>query len=116
LIDIGEASCLALSILLNEKGIDNIIAIDERTTRVLFEKPNNLKKLLEEKLHASVIIKDMPSNIGSFKFIRTSELIYVAYKKGLAKIDREMLDAMLYGAKFKGCAVSSDEIKDIEGI
>ena len=114
LIDLGEASCIALSSILNEKKIKNIIAIDERTTRMFFEKPENLKRLLEQKLHANVTIKYLPNNIGHFKFIRSSELVYVAYKKGISNIDKEMFDAMLYSAKFKGCAISSDEIREIE--
>ena len=116
LIDLGEASCIALSSILTEKRIENIIAIDERTTRMLFEKPENLKKLLDEKLHMNVTIKSMPNIFGNFRFIRSSELVYVAYKKGISKIDKEMLDAMLYGTKFKGCAISSDEIREIERI
>src|SRR3989344_1737204 len=44
IISDGEASCLALSLELSKKGIENIIAIDERTTRILSEKPENLKK------------------------------------------------------------------------
>lgn len=43
IIDKGEAACLALSKILVGKGIDNVIAVDERTTRVLVEKPEDLK-------------------------------------------------------------------------
>ena len=114
LIDVGEASCLALSEILHEKGVSNVIAIDERTTRMLFEKPDNLKNLLEEKLHANITAKKLNIQNG-FKFIRSTELIYVGFKKGLVKNrSKDMLDAMLYGAKFRGCAVSDDEIKEIE--
>src|SRR3989338_4865044 len=42
LIDLGEASCLALSKILTDKGIKNLICVDERTTRMLCEKPENL--------------------------------------------------------------------------
>ena len=45
IIDLGEASCIALSKLINEKNIENVLAIDERTTRVLIEKPENLQKI-----------------------------------------------------------------------
>jgi len=113
LIDMGEASCLALSAILNKKGIKNIIAIDERTTRMFFEKPENLKKLLEVKLHINITLSPSTKQ-NNFKFIRSSELIYVAYKKGISNINKEMLDAMLYSAKYKGSAVSSNEIKEIE--
>jgi len=49
LIELGEASALAISKMLNEKKIKNVIAIDERTTRSLSETPNELKKYLERK-------------------------------------------------------------------
>ena len=115
IIDDGEATCLALSAILLEKGIKNVIAIDERTTRMLCEKPENLKDLLEKKLHAKIEIKSLNKEFSSFKFIRSSELVYVAFKKGLVKNkSKEMLDAMLYGVKFKGCAISGDEIREIK--
>ena len=116
LIDLGEASILALNSLLNKKGMQTVIAIDERTTRMLIEKPENLHKLMEEKLGAKINIKSISHpSLKNVSFIRSSELIYVAYRKGLVK-DKEMLDAMLYGAKFKGCSISFDEIKEIESM
>src|SRR3989338_4661541 len=69
LIQIGEASCLALSKLFDEKKINHVLCIDERTTRLLVEKPENLK---------------------------------------------EFLDALLYALKFKGCAISNEEIEEIK--
>ena len=56
LIQFGEASCLVLSRLLDEKKIENVIAVDERTTRMLGEKPENLEKLLRKKLHIKVTL------------------------------------------------------------
>jgi len=115
IIDKGEASCLALSKLLEKKGIKNVIAIDERSTRMICEKPENLKLLLERKLHTSIEIKNKLNECKNIKFIRSSELIYVAHKKGLIhNKTKDMLDALLYGVKFKGCAVSSEEIRELE--
>ncbi|MFA5019866.1 MAG: hypothetical protein WC533_02090 [Candidatus Pacearchaeota archaeon] len=114
IIDRGECSCLALSEMLSEKGIENVICIDERTTRMMCEKPKNLQLLLTEKLHTPI---NMLANFGEckFSFIRSSELVYVAFKKGLIKDkSKEMLDAMLYSVKFKGCAISNEEIREIE--
>jgi len=54
LIHIGEASCIALSLLASKKGIENVMAVDERTTRMLYEKPENLKKLLGRKLRVGL--------------------------------------------------------------
>ncbi len=115
IIDLGEASCLALSKMLNQKKIKNIIAVDERTTRVLGEKPENLRKLFERKLH--IPVKARKDNFGFFKgmrFIRSAELIYVAYKKGLVNVQNgNLLEALLYAMKSKGCSISADEIKEI---
>lgn len=112
----AEMSCLALSTILSQKGIKNIIAVDERTTRIMSEKPEALEDIISKKIHQRV--KMSPSNIfgsSSFKFIRSSELVYVAYKKGILKLKgREALEAALYATKFKGAAISWDEIKEIK--
>ena len=115
IIHFGEAASLSLSRILTKKGIDNVIAIDERTTRVLVEKPENLKKLLGKKLHTQINSrKEHYKFFEGFKIIRSPELAYVAYKKGLVKInDKMLLDALLYAMKFKGAAISGDEIREI---
>ena len=63
LIEIGEASCLALSNILSEKGIKNVIAIDERTTRSIVEGPQSLKKFLEQKLHTKLTFNEEKQKI-----------------------------------------------------
>jgi len=117
LISSGETSCLALSRILYEKKIKNIIAVDERTTRMLGEKPENLENLLRKKLHTDVRFNEGNfKSFEGFKFIRSSELVYVMYKKGIIKLKDSgiVLDALLYGVKYKGCAISDDEIKEIK--
>ncbi len=116
LIDKGESSCLALSEILNEKNIKNLIVIDERTTRMLCENPENLHKLLETKLHTKIKIKkEKFPYFSKFKFIRSCELIYIAYKKKLIELKgKEVLDALLYAVKYKGCSVSKREIEEIK--
>ena len=116
IIDSGEASCLAVSKMLNEKGYETVIAVDERTTRMLGEKPENLAELLEKRLHVKIIPnKNNYSAFKGLKFIRSAELAYVAYKKGLIDLKNgDVLDALLYAMKFKGCAISGDEIREIE--
>ncbi|PIN94891.1 hypothetical protein COU53_01910 [Candidatus Pacearchaeota archaeon CG10_big_fil_rev_8_21_14_0_10_30_48] len=115
IIDLGEASIMALSKLLRNKKIANLIAMDERTTRMLCEKPQNLERLLSKKLHMKVI-QQKQGNRDFYRgdFIRSTELIFVAYKKGILPKNKDLLDAMLYAAKFKGAAISSDEIKIME--
>ena len=116
LLDMGECSCLALSRILTEKKIKNILVVDERTTRMLVEKPENLRSILEKKIHTQITIKK--ENLKFFKgfgIIRSAELVYVAYKKGLTKLKGNLvLDALLYAVKFKGSAISGDEIEQIK--
>lgn len=116
LIDSGESSCLALSKILNTKKIPNVIAVDERTIRMLCEKPENLKQLLQKKLKVNIRTnQENYSHFSNFKFIRSCELIYVAYKKKVVRWqNRDILDALLYGLKFKGCAISDEEINEIK--
>jgi len=116
LIHQGEASCLALSKLMNERKIKNVLAIDERTTRMLVEKPGNLKELLEKKLHAKIKLRESNfQQFKGFKIIRSTELMYLAYKNNLIRWEgKEILDALLYALKFKGCAISSEEIEEIK--
>lgn len=118
IMQLGEASCLALSRILYEKGIENIIVVDERTTRMLVEKPENLKDLLERKIHTKIVLvkKDF-QYFKEFKIIRSAELMYVAWKKNLLGIKKgEVLDALLYALKFKGCSISDEEINEIKRI
>lgn len=111
IIDDGEASCLALSLLAGEKGIDNVIAVDERTTRMIIENPENLRKLFEDKLRTRVDLKDDFSFLEGIKVIRSTELVYVAYKKNLVEMKNGILEALLYATKYKGCSISEQEIQ-----
>jgi len=116
LIDLGETSILVLSKILREREIKNLIVIDERTTRLLCEKPENLKKLLQKKLHVRVEIRNSKLQyFNGFKIIRSCELGYMIYKKGLTRIkSNKILDAILYALKFKGCSISGDEIRKMK--
>ena len=85
---------------------------------MLGEKPENLKKLMERRLHSKIITKkENYKFFKNFKFIRSTELIYVAYKKKLVRFKKgPVLDALLYALKFKGAAISGDEIREIKRI
>jgi predicted nucleic acid-binding protein len=116
IIQKGEASCLAFSMLC---GCENVIVVDERTTRLLTESPENLKKLMERKLHARVeMLGNNVKDFKNFKYIRSAELLYIAYKKDLLDLKKDalLLDALLYGVKFKGAAISSKEIETIKSL
>jgi alkylhydroperoxidase/carboxymuconolactone decarboxylase family protein YurZ len=116
IIDSGETACLVLSTMLSEKGIKNVISVDERTIRMLGEKPENLLDILKSKLHTQINSKkENYKFFTGFKFIRSSELIYLAYTKGLVKLKNGVvLDALLYALKFNGCSISDEEINEIK--
>jgi predicted nucleic acid-binding protein len=112
----GEAGCLALSALIK----DSVIVIDERTTRMICENPGNFRKLLEDKLHENVQFdKSKAQQFSQFKIIRSSELAYIALEKKLLEfpVPREKsIEAVLFALKLKGCAISRQEIEDIESL
>ena len=103
---------------MNQKKIQNVLAVDERTMRMLVERPDNLKKLFRKKLHADIISKkENYKRFQGFKIIRSAELVYVLYKKGLVNLkDGAVLDALLYAVKFKGCSISGREIEEIKNM
>lgn len=109
-------SCLALASLLKEKDIETMIAIDERTTRILSEKPENLEKVIGKKLHQDVSLEN--KNLAAFKdfkFLRSTELVYAAHKKDLLKVKGpKALEAVLFATKFKGSSISYDEINELK--
>jgi hypothetical protein len=108
----AEMSCLALSAVLTAKKIDNLIGVDERTTRILSEKPTNLERIMSKKLHTNVTLeKSSFEKFKEFRFIRSTELAYVAHKLGVLNVKGpKALEAVLYATKFKGSSVSYDEI------
>lgn len=113
LVHEGETSCLALYNLINAQN--KALVIDERTTRMLCESPKNLRKLFERKLDSKVeAIEANYSFFKNFKIIRSSELAFIAYKKGIIKLptkSKKAIEALLYAAKYKGCAISNHEIE-----
>ena len=116
LIHIGESSCFAFASLCN---CDNVIAIDERTARLLVENPENLRELMQRKLHTKIQMKKQNLKIlKNFKIIRSPELVYLAYKKSLFKFkeNKQLLDALLYAVKYKGASISRREIEEIESL
>lgn len=116
LIDRGEASCLALSEILARKEINNVISVDERTLRMLCENPENLRKLMEKKLHTGLDTKKQNyQEFSKFRIIRSAELVYIAHKNRLVKVGNGMLlDALLYAVKYKGCSISKGEIEKMK--
>ncbi len=113
----GEASCLALAKLLY--GNEILLASDERTARLVIENLENLRKLFEYKLHTVVDLKYLKGIPRNLKIIRSSELCMLAYKKGFIDLPADhskVIEAILYALKFKGCSISSEEIKKAKKI
>ena len=114
LLDRGECAALALSTILKRKNNEDApLVIDERTTRILCENPENLKKLMEKKLHTSIKANTSSYDLfKGFKIIRSTELAYMIHKKGLFKLDHpKAFEAIVYGLKFKGCSISEKEVQ-----
>lgn len=107
------------------------LVIDERTTRLLVEDADLLAAIFRKKLHTNVYVdrkklarfKDRVCNVN---VIRSSEMVVVAYELGLfdgyirnngfVESKKELLDALLWGVKLRGCSIGSNEIDEIIGI
>ncbi len=116
LLDKGECAVLALSVIMKKKFNKEIpIAIDERTTRMICERPENLRKLMEKKLHSKIIADTKSYSLfKGFKIIRSTELAYIIHKKNLFELKNpKAFEAVLYGLKFKGCSISEREVETL---
>lgn len=113
IVEKGECAALALSFLLNKT---NLVAVDERTTRMLCENPENIRKLLQKKLHTSITANRKNYEFFKrFKIIRSTELAYIAYKRGLVEIkDKKTIEALMYALKYHGCSISEEEIEEVK--
>lgn len=118
----GEIEALAAALTTKAEAI----VIDERTTRLLIENPKKEAMLLQTKLHTKIKInKDNMEKIMSItkdiQVIRSVELVCASFELGLLdrylppinNPRRNLLDAVLWGLKLNGCAVSGDEIDEM---
>ncbi|MFH1972186.1 MAG: hypothetical protein ABIJ18_01780 [archaeon] len=118
----GEAGAV---ILAKNLKADALI-VDERTTRVLLEDPKKLEKHLERKLHRDVILDTQ--NLKKFKelvkgiiALRSAELGVMAFEMGILDkyiskkrtTKKDLLDALLWAVKLRGCSISIEEINSI---
>lgn len=114
IVQIGEASCIAFANLCN---CEHLIVIDERVTRLITESPQNLKTIMERRIHRNISLNQ--KNLKEFKnlrYIRSTELVYLAYKNNLFnyKKDKALLGALMYSLKFSGTSISTNEIEEIK--
>lgn len=125
IVQTGEMETLAFAMLRNPDAI----VVDERITRLLVENPDNLKSLLERRLHTRIIVdknklKSFQEQVRHISLIRSIELVAIAYELGfldeyivsIPKARQELLESILWGVKLNGCSVSEDEIKQIVNI
>lgn len=103
------------------------VVMDERTLRLFIENSKEMEKLLEFRFKQDIIpdhkkIRQFSQQLQGIKIIRSIELVGVAYKLGILddyvpqlKEGRKiLLDAVLWGTKYNGCAVTGKEIDAIE--
>lgn len=116
----GETEMLALA---HELGVKNVL-IDERTTRMLAESPERLKRHLEDEFKHAIAVNEefmerFSHYIQGMNFFRSTELLIAAYERGFfrgyAGMEKEALLASLYSLKSYGCAISFGEIQSFIG-
>lgn len=120
LVHQGEAESIAL---LKQEGC-RLFAVDERTTRMLFEQPLDLKLLIERRqnIHLSVsreALERFRKLLPPALLVRSAELLGWAFEEGLLGPfnSKQGLWAALFSVKFGGCALSTDEIEQfVEGL
>ncbi len=118
----GEMQTLAAAITM---GIETAV-VDEKITRMLVEKPEQLEKILEKKMHADVTVDHEKLHIFNemtkhIQIIRSVELAAVAFERGLLNrylveipnARKELLDSILWAIKLNGCSVTEEEIDEI---
>ncbi len=116
IIQKGEAEALALA------NDGDVLLMDERTMRLLIENPRDLKGLLQHRMHKGVTMdkkrRDMFERYcKGVSVIRSSEIVAVAYEKGILEKyfsgpKRELLEACLWALKHKGCSLSAEDINE----
>ena len=120
IVQYGEIETLAATLLLNADAM----VIDEKTTRLLIEDPERLEKNLSHRMHRKITINNknlviFSEAVKEVKLIRSTELITVAFDLGffdsyfidIPDANKELLDALLWGLKLEGCAISEKEIR-----
>lgn len=113
----GEIEALALTKNINADAL----VMDERTTRMLLEEPQNLVNLFEYR-HGKKIsfdtqkLLELKKTVGKPIIFRSSELLAMGYEKNCFGKELEetkaSLKACLFSVKYAGCAISEYEIEE----
>ncbi len=113
----GEVELIALARQLEMESL----LMDERTTRILIEDPEVLRAHLQHEFKTNILVnrKNLSkflSGLSHMNVVRSSELIYLAYKNGFfsnyGELEQEAADAALYKLKYSGCAISFKELEE----
>lgn len=124
LLHIGEAQTISLAKYLK----CDVILIDEKTTRLLIEAPDELKKIIEKRSKSQIKVnnKSLQNFLNytkDLKIIRSAELVIVAYEQGLFSkylyssklgysLEKELIEGILFAIKNSGCAITVQEITE----
>lgn len=123
IIDEGELTALVLAKKINAEAL----VIDERTTRLLIESPQNLNKIFKKKFLDNIQVetknlKKCKEKLARIPIIRSVELSMMAYEMGILdnyipqktyQNKKDLIDALLWSMRFKGCAISEKEMQEI---
>ena len=113
----GEVEMLALARKLDMGSL----LMDERTTRILIEEPDALRMHLQHEFKTNILINrnnlsKFLSGLSHMEVVRSTELIYLAYKNGFFsnydELEAEAAEAALYKLKYSGCAISFKELEE----
>lgn len=121
IVDKAEVEALALTLRLQADSY----VVDERTMRLVIEDPYGLRNVMQRKLERKVdinknVLKDVLHIAKGIKIIRSTELVTVAYERGLLNnfvtggtSESDLVEGFLWGLRLRGCAISTEEIDEI---
>jgi hypothetical protein len=122
IVQLGEMETLAAAV----EQRSNRVVVDERITRSLLESPEQLQRLMEQRLHTQLHVdtgrlEEFRTYVRHVELIRSAELVTIAYERGLLNdfvvkvpnAHRELLESVLWGVKLNGCSISEQEINTL---
>ncbi|HIH91804.1 TPA: hypothetical protein HA281_03310 [Candidatus Woesearchaeota archaeon] len=103
--------------------------VDEKMTRIVLENPGRIIRVLAKRMHHKpsmdgARLEALQAELRGLRIIRSSELATIAYELGMLRHyipdpsvmpqpKAELIDAILWGLKLNGCAISEKEIKQV---
>ena len=121
LLQTAEMEVIAAALLYGAEAV----MVDERTMRMIIEDPQDLKNVLESRLHMHIEINknalsEIRKRTREIRLLRSTELVMAAYELGLLDqfvgdiphARKQLLQSVLWGLKIRGCSVTVDEIDE----